>query len=158
MFFRIVSFVLISISVIFGDDCPCENRSLCQPIQREVQYEKLAFMISSSNWKSYDYTQLTTIVICTEQIDPQLICLAHANQVRLLWIAGFDVKLLSNATARALWIEQQVDKVKQTFTDGVNFDVEDVIEDKSPAVEQYTELVQDLTTHLHDEVPGSKVN
>ena len=138
-------------------DCPCPDTSLCQPIQREVSHEKVAFMVSNANWRAYDYSQLTTIVICTQELDPQLLCLAHSRQVRLVWIAGFDVQQLDNQAARTAWIEMQVQRVQATFTDGVNLDLEDEIAAGSDAAHFYTQLVQGLTDRLRVEVPGSKV-
>lgn len=114
-------------------------------------------MVSNTNWRQYDYSQLTTLVICTEQFDPQLLCLAHSRQVRLVWIANYDVKQLGNATARTQWARAQVDKVQASFTDGINFDMEDVIADGSAAAVQYTQLVRELTDMLHARVPGSMV-
>ena len=140
-----------------SSDCPCPDSSLCQPIQRKVSYEKVAFMVSNTNWRSYDYSQLTTIVICMDQLDPQLLCLAHSRQVRLVWIANYDVKQLNNQTARTAWIDMQVVKVKQSFSDGINLDMEDEVATDSDAAHHYTELVQGLTDRLRVEVPGSKV-
>ena len=39
--------------------CPCANRSLCQPIQLGPRREKFTFIVSMDNWRSYDYSQLT---------------------------------------------------------------------------------------------------
>jgi Di-N-acetylchitobiase len=139
-------------------DCPCADISLCQTITDHVQYEKVAFMISNSNWRSYDYTQLTTIVICTHELDRQLVCLAHSRRVRLVWLVNYDVKQLSNTTARIEWINMQIDRVRTTYTDGVNLDLEDEIARDSDTARQYTTLVQQLTDRLHRQLPGSTVN
>ena len=159
MFYR---WSLVFISVLSwlefaGADCPCSDPSLCQPVQQQHVHEKVAFMVMKTNWRSYDYSQLTTLVICTDDFDPQLVCLAHSRQVRLVWIASFDVKQLSNATARQLWIDTQVRKVQQTYTDGLNLDLEDPIINGDPAAQFYTQLIGDVTERLHREVPGSKV-
>jgi di-N-acetylchitobiase len=137
--------------------CPCSDESLCQPLQVDPRLEKVAFMISTNNWRSYDYAQLTTIVIFTGDFDPQLLCLAHSRQVRLVWAADYDVKQLDNATARTEWVRTQVDKVKATFTDGINIDLEDEIAAGSEAAQQYTALVQELTDLLRAQVLGAKV-
>ncbi|CAF1246887.1 unnamed protein product [Rotaria sordida] len=157
-----LSFVILSIVITYinsiTSECPCPDISLCQPLQVEPRHEKIAFMVSNSNWRSYDYSQLTTIVICTNDFDPQLLCLAHSRQVRLVWIANYDVTQLGNATARTEWINLYVDKVKKTFTDGINLDLEDEIADGSEAAYQYTQLVQELSDLIHVQVPGSKVS
>ena len=154
--FIILLVVFTSINCVTSE-CPCPDISLCQPLQIGPRHEKVAFMVSKSNWRSYDYSQLTTIVICTSDFDPQLVCLAHSQQVRLVWIANYDVSQLSNATARTEWINVQVDKVKTTYTDGINLDMEDEIADGSEAARQYTQLVQELSNLIHVQVPGSKV-
>lgn len=151
----LVLFVALT-DAIFGE-CPCPDSDLCKPISLTGRHEKLAFMVANSNWRAYDYEQLTTIVICTENFDPQLLCLAHSRKVRLIWIANYDVKQLGNATARTEWVENQVMKVKNTYTDGVNLDMEDVIPDGSEAALQYTQLVQELSNLIHVQVPGSMV-
>ena len=148
--------IVVWIGFIRGE-CPCPDSDLCKPIQVTGRHEKIAFMVSNSNWRAYDYDQLTTIVICTENFDPQLLCLAHSRKVRLVWIANYDVKQLGNATARTEWVQNQVTRVKNTYTDGVNLDMEDVLADGSEAALQYTQLVQDLSNVIHVQVPGSMV-
>jgi di-N-acetylchitobiase len=151
--------LVVVLAAIFSTagECPCPDVSLCQALQVGPRHEKVAFMVSNANWHQYDYSQLTTLVICTEDFDPQLLCLAHSRQVRLVWIANYDVKQLGNATARTEWVRSQVKKVQATFTDGINLDMEDTIEDGSSAALQYTELVRELSDLLHVQVPGSMV-
>jgi hypothetical protein len=84
--------------------------------------------------------------------------LAHSRQVRLAWAADYDVKQLGNATARTEWVRTQVDKVKATFTDGIDIDMEDEIAAGSEAVQEYTALVQELTDLLRAQVPEAKVS
>ena len=137
--------------------CPCTNVSLCQPIQVGPRREKFAFIVDVNNWRSYNYSQITTIAMFIDQLIPEFLCFAHSQQVRLVWPTGYDTKQLGNATARMEWIRSQVDKVKSTFADGINIDVEGPIKDGGPAVQQYTSLVQEVTELLHTEVPGSQV-
>ncbi|CAF1326622.1 unnamed protein product [Adineta steineri] len=152
--------ILVFVAAIsfVASECPCPDISLCQPLQIGSRHEKVAFMTADSNWRYYDYSQLTTIVICTDDFDPQLLCLAHSRNVRLVWIANYDVKQLSNATARTLWVNSQVDKVKKSFTDGVNLDMEDEIANGTITALQYTQLVQELSNLIRIEVPGSMVS
>ena len=138
--------------------CPCANASLCQPIQAEPRHEKFAFMVNVNNWRSYDYSQVTTIGMFIGELIPEFYCYAHLKQVRLVWATGYDLAQLDNITARTEWIQSQVDKVKNTFTDGINIDIEGKIREGSEAVEQYTSLVQQVTDRLHSEVPGSQVS
>ena len=140
------------------DQCPCANASLCQPIQVEPRHEKFAFMGNVNNWRFYDYSQVTTIGMFLDELLPEFYCYAHSKQVRLVWATGYDLTQLDNITARTEWIQSQLDKVKNTFTDGINIDVEGKIREGSEAVDQYTSLVQQVTDRLHSEVPGSQVN
>ena len=140
-----------------GGQCPCADVSLCQPLQTGPRHEKVAFMVSNANWHSYDYSQLTTIVLCTQKLDPQLLCLAHSQQVRLVWLANYDVRQLNNATARTEWIQKQIERVETSFTDGLNLDMEDELADGSEAAQHYTQLVRELSDSIHVRIPGSMV-
>ena len=137
--------------------CPCVNQSLCQPIRLGPRREKFTFIVSMDNWRSYDYSQLTTIALFVDHLLPEFYCFAHSQQVRLVWTADYDVRKLGNPAARKEWLEKQVDKVKSTFTDGINIDVEREIAQGSQASEQFTSLVGELTDRLHAEVRGSQV-
>ncbi|CAF1192466.1 unnamed protein product, partial [Didymodactylos carnosus] len=141
---------------ISSSSCPCENQTLCQPLQIGDRKEKIAFQVDKSNWLQYDWSQLTTIALFTE-LDPQLLCYAHARNVRLVWAANFPVDQLLNDTANDIWINEQVEKVRSTYTDGVNVDMEDSILDKTPQVKLFTELVRNLTNRMHETIPGSQV-
>lgn len=137
--------------------CPCANQSLCQPIQVGPRREKFTFIVSMDNWRSYDYSQLTTIALFVDQLLPEFYCFAHSQQVRLVWTAGYDVRKLDDAAARKEWLQSQVDRVNSTFTDGINIDVEHEIAEGSQASQQFTSLVRELTDLLHAEIPGSQV-
>lgn len=137
--------------------CPCANQSLCQPIQVGPRREKFTFIVSLDNWRSYDYSQLTTIALFVDHLEPEFYCYAHSKSVRLVWTAGYDVKKLGDQTVRQAWLQTQVDKVKNTFTDGINIDVEQEIAQGSRVSQEFTSLVQELTNRLHTEVQGSQV-
>jgi len=108
---------------------------------------------------NYNYEQLTTIALFFDRskLDPQMVCKAHAQGVRLVWGVTFPVDQLGNSTVVNNWIQQQVALVQNTFTDGVNFDVEDQLDENTPGPKQYSALVQATTTALHTAVPGSQV-
>ena len=147
---------VVSFAWIDGQ-CPCANQSLCQPIQLGPRREKFTFIVSLDNWRSYDYSQLTTIALFVDHLVPEFYCFAHSKQVRLVWTAGYDVKKLGDAAARKEWLQSQVDRVNSTFTDGINIDVEHEIAENSKAAQEFTSLVRELTDLLHAGVPGSQV-
>ena len=92
-----------------------------------------------------------------DQLPAEFLCYAHSQQVRLVWATGYDADQLGNVTARKEWKQRQVDRVKSTFTDGINVDFEGKIYDGTDAVAEYTSLVREITDLLHTEVPGSQV-
>ena len=157
MFHWVRVLFLTSLVHVVGGQCPCADASLCQPLQTDRRHEKVAFMVSSANWRSYDYSQLTTIVLCTQEIDPQLLCLAHSQHVRLVWLANYDVRQLNNVTARTEWIQKQIERVETSYTDGLNLDMEDELADGSEAAQHYTQLVRELSDAIHIRIPGSMV-
>ena len=64
--------------------CPCVNQSQCQPIQARPRREKFTFIVNMDNWRSYDYSQLTTIALFVNHLAPEFYCFAHSQQVRLV--------------------------------------------------------------------------
>ena len=139
----VVTLCTSSVASFYWPDgqCPCTNQSLCQPIQVPPRHEKFAFMVHVDNWRFYDYSQVTTIAMFIGELLPEFYCYAHSQQVRLVWATGYDLTQLDNITGRTEWIQAQLDKVKSTFTDGINIDVEGKIREGSEAVDQYTPLV-----------------
>lgn len=155
----VAAFCLSSVISLAWKDgqCPCTNQSLCQPIQLGPRHEKFAFIVNTNNWRSYDYSQLTTIAMFIGDLPGEFLCFAHSQQVRLVWATGYDSHQLGNVTAREVWKQMQLEKVKSTFTDGINIDFEHSITNGSEAAQQYTSLVREVTDLLHAEVPGSQV-
>jgi Di-N-acetylchitobiase len=100
---------------------------------------------------------LTSIVLY-EGLDPAMLCMAHARGVRLIWAASFSTSQLLNDTAKAAWIDATVTNVVNTFTDGVNFDFEDLIVDNSPQEAALTQLTSDLAARLKAAVPTSSMS
>ncbi len=47
--------------------------------------------------------------------------------MRLVKAADYPVSELTNSTQRQLWVESQVQAVKESFMDGVNVDIEQAI-------------------------------
>ena len=152
-------FCLSSVTSLGWKDgqCPCTNQSLCQPIQLGPRREKFAFIVNTDNWRSYDYSQITTIAMFIGDLPGEFLCFAHSKQVRLVWATGYDSRQFGNVTAREVWKQMQLEKVKSTFTDGINIDFEHSIKNGSETALQYTSLVREVTDLLHAEVPGSQV-
>ncbi|KAM9966911.1 hypothetical protein ACTFIR_007146 [Dictyostelium discoideum] len=120
--------------------CPCDSSYLCEPLQIAPRQEFLGFSLNSTQYPNYYWNQLTTLAIFYETIEDELLCIAHENDVRLVWGTTFPIGNLGNSSYIEEWIQGQIEKVQSTFTDGLNFDVESPITDPTIA-QQYTELV-----------------
>ena len=134
--------------------CPCEDTSLCQPIPRAKSEVKLAYSTTASNWKYYDYSKLTEIAIFFDvaELEPQMICTAHKNNVQLHLKGFFKHETFLNSTQRAMWIKDTLDLVKENFLDGINIDYE---EGRSSAWEPHlVKFVEELASTLKNMNPN----
>ena len=53
-----------------GAKCPCEEESLCKPLQIGPRKELLAWSVDKDLWPHYNFTHLTTIA--TSYQDPKV--------------------------------------------------------------------------------------
>ena len=77
----------------------------------------------------------------------------------LLFFSGnVGTSILTNATAKAAWINQQLQIVKDNYLDGVNFDYEEAILPSQPEVRDgYTNLVAETTIAFKNYDPSLMV-
>ncbi|RHZ40680.1 hypothetical protein DYB26_016131 [Aphanomyces astaci] len=104
--------------------CPCAHLSLCLPVSRTPAFEVFAFSpsVNSTNWHYYDFDTLTTIAW---NLDKELLCYAHAHDVKIVVQHNFDdVHMLCDQAARADWIEATYNSIVDNYADGVNIDTE----------------------------------
>ena len=141
-------------------ECPCDDKSLCKAVTTIHEKEVFGFTAerrNTSNWKNLDMNQVTTVAWYN---DPNMMCTSHSKDVRL--IAGaprVNLTLLgTNETALNEYVDNIVIMVKGLFIDGVTFDHEDPMPPGSPLAGYYVKVVQQTTTTLHKEVPGSQVS
>lgn len=138
--------------------CPCEDVSLCAPLTTPLpDKESFAFQVDATNWPFYDWSRLTSIVLY-DGLDPAMLCMAHARGVRLIWAATFSASDLLNDTAKAAFIDNTVTNVVNTYTDGVNFDFEGLVNEESPQEGALTQLTSDLSHRLKAAVPTSSMS
>ena len=138
--------------------CPCSDPDLCKPLSVGPRKEIIGFVTAKDNWKMYNYTYLTTLAIFTE-LDPQLVCHAHQNNVRVVLGVYFDLTKLDNFDYRDHWISATLDSVKSSFLDGINIDIEDPI----PSIDSLTDqlfmvFLDEISTAFHREIPGCSVS
>ncbi|ETW00871.1 hypothetical protein H310_07391 [Aphanomyces invadans] len=126
--------------------CPCSDKSLCLPVARTPRFEVFAFSpsINSTNWRYYDFDTLTTIAW---NLDKDLLCYAHARQVKIVIQHNFDqADRLCDPAARADWIEATYTSIVENYADGVNIDTE--VEMSGSTAKCQTLLVQELRVRL----------
>lgn len=118
---------LVTFCILIGSSlsspCPCQDPSLCKPIQTGERKEIVAFQVDANNWKHYNFSIITTVALFTN-LNSEMLCAAHQNGVRVVWGVSYPYEQLGNSTQRSTWIKQMISQVQNTFTDGVNVDIE----------------------------------
>ena len=77
---------------------------------------------SLDDWKHFDWPQITTVSLYG-RLSPALLCHAHAHNVRVVLGDGGTGTDFSE-TAVDNWITASVEKLRSTFADGLNIDLE----------------------------------
>lgn len=67
------------------------------------------------------------------------------------------MKEIVDPAARAAWIEQKVELAKKQYMDGINIDIEQMVNKFSAEYYALTALVKETTEAFHKEIPGSQV-
>jgi len=107
------------------EKCPCSNTSLCDPIARSGNEDVYAFHTAGSeNWRQYDWSQISTVCVFGE-LDPEMLCHAHQHNVRVtMGVGAIPVNQWRNRSAVLDYAATVALKVKSSFTDGANLDIE----------------------------------
>ncbi|GAM28261.1 hypothetical protein SAMD00019534_114370 [Acytostelium subglobosum LB1] len=97
---------------------------------------------------NYDFNTLTTISLDYDDgvtIDPQLICYAHAKDVRVVIDVIFDAEVvnLGNFTWEQEYINTLLTMMQDNYLDGLNFDIEQSFSGMSSAL--FTAFLAQLT-------------
>jgi len=100
---------------------------------------------------------VTSIALFEDNLNDSLLCYAHSQGVRLLWGTGYPVAQLSNSTQRKEYVAGLIQMVANTFTDGVNIDIEEPIQAYSPEYTLLTTLVQEVKASFDYYMPGTQV-
>eukprot|EP01061_Rhynchopus_euleeides_P015004 TRINITY_DN25764_c0_g1_i1.p1 TRINITY_DN25764_c0_g1~~TRINITY_DN25764_c0_g1_i1.p1 ORF type:complete len:377 (+),score=97.08 TRINITY_DN25764_c0_g1_i1:555-1685(+) len=106
--------------------CLCPNQGYCMPLTTPLATtEVVAFAPRVGAWKDYDMNALTTIMKFGDLSDvPELICKAHAANVRVAYSKGFDKTKLNDSAAIAAFAKEVTATVTELYLDGFNFDQE----------------------------------
>jgi len=146
MMLPVLLLLLLALVPCFEAKCMCDDATLCKPITTGPRKEFFVFQYPGGS-AGYDWSTITTVA-AFGTFDPQLICTAHKAGARVVFSALYPVNQLSNATSRASWISQQIEKVVDAGADGLNFDVEDVIAENSENRRLLTQLVNETKVAL----------
>ncbi|MCJ8737805.1 hypothetical protein PDJAM_G00028320 [Pangasius djambal] len=153
----VLSFV-VALSVSSSSEvCPCKQEELCQPVQHEHEFEVFVFDVGGKAWKFYDWSHVTTIA-SFGKYDAELMCYAHSKGARLVLKGDVPLSDIVDAAKRTAWIREKVNLAKSQFMDGINLDIEQVVEESSPEYYALTALVRETTETFHKEIPGSQVS
>ncbi|KAF5923604.1 di-N-acetylchitobiase [Diceros bicornis minor] len=148
--------LLLALPVWAGANCPCQDPALCRPISHHPDFEVFVFHVGEKTWKSYDWSQITTIVLFGAY-DSELMCYAHSKGARVVLKGDVSLKSIMDPNFRASWIAQQVQLAKAQHMDGINLDIEQELSCSSPAYDALTALVKETTDAFHREIEGSQV-
>ena len=125
-------------------------------------------------WQNFVWNKLTTLVMF-DFYDPELMCFAHKNNVRVvsmgklltkpipLWhpflsLSGAVPKnILLNDQKVDQWIDVQLRYIKERFLDGINIDIEYDIPKDSPLVDGLSKFMFKLRDRFHSALPQSQV-
>ncbi|XP_075040112.1 di-N-acetylchitobiase-like [Mixophyes fleayi] len=142
--------------IVSSAACPCSDPALCEPIRDTRDFEVYVFYTRGSNWKNYDWTQVTTVALFGKY-DPELMCFAHSKGARLVLKGAVKLEDIVDPEQRSAWVTQQVNLAKSQYMDGINLDIEETVLQHTKEYRALTALVQETTEAFHREIPGSQV-
>ncbi|XP_069795427.1 di-N-acetylchitobiase-like [Narcine bancroftii] len=139
--------------------CRCVNPALCQPLGPDVRasVQVVAIDFGGKDWKHYDWAKVTTIVL-TRDVDPELVCYAHAKDIRVVTNVQLSMHDLRDHTARKNWIRNKIYLTTTNFLDGINVNLFTQFAKESESYYELNQLIEDLVETLHGKVPGSQVS
>ncbi|XP_059504249.1 di-N-acetylchitobiase-like isoform X1 [Stegostoma tigrinum] len=135
--------------------CPCSSLKLCNQLPENHQYqvEAVVFDNTGPEWKHYDWSKITTIVV-TRDHPSELLCHAHANGVRVVWKADVQLKILADLSQQSNWINQNVNLINDLFLDGVHLDIMGHVSH----VHELLKFVAQVKDIFRQRIPGSQVS
>lgn len=161
--------------------CPCADPVLCRPLSPQPNYtrHRTAFHVnrnggilgdsaSGREWQTYDLAKATAIALFTP-LEPELLCAAHKQGVRILDWSNFisggannphnpynDPSLLLSPAKIATWIDNSVTALVANGYDGAMLDIEVGFSDK-PHRDGLKAAICGLKAKLEAAIPGSLV-
>lgn len=143
-----------------GQVCPCEDPGYCERIKDTTRKEIFVFSLNPKNddWKFYNWDKVTTVIM-VGYLDMKTVCWAHKYGARAITIGKVGTSILTNSTAKGMWVDKQLQLVKDYYLDGINFDYEDAILQSQPNLRDgYTSLVAQTTATFKSFDPSLMVS
>jgi len=160
-FVLVVALLLCCLAVLtLAAPCPCKDPTLCGRIMVPPRKEVFAFTIDRTftTWRGYDWDLVTTIALFTDTVNSDFLCYAHSKKVRVVWGAEFPVANLTHTEERQSWVKVQAARVRDTFTDGINVDIENaLLANQTLERNLLTVLMQELRRELDQQAPHSQL-
>lgn len=140
--------------------CPCNDESLCRPIDGPPAREREIYgfaLASGTDGAEMNWTHITTVAWAHTDA---LICRAHAHGARAILAAPpFDLQRDMVVPARrAAWIQAAVQLVQDKFADGLVFDYESPQPAGSSAGHAYAALIAETRVALQAVHAGYQVS
>ena len=137
--------------------CKCEDTSLCQPIPPTQGNVRLAYSTNPSNWKFYNFSELTEIALFFDisKLTSEMVCMAHKNKVQLHLQGSFGKSTFINPSLREQWFQNTLKTIADNYLDGINLDYE---QQRDPETEPYLEsFVTELSQRLRKMSPHYRI-
>lgn len=109
--------------------CTCSNVTLCEPLRGPLPAREVFVFASSRHtaevaWRSYDYSTMTTLAYFGGAIPQELICLAHAHGVRVVFGSDTALSCIGVEPCESGYVADVVERMVLERADGVNLDIE----------------------------------
>ena len=148
---QLICLILLGVNVfqkVGAAVCPCSNPVYCAPLQIPSRSEIFGFMTDATNFPYYPLDIITSIVNFAGDLDPQVICTAHAAGVKVHGNAPYPKSQLHNSTFLSEFIQSQIESLQTNFYDGVNFDFEDPLDNSNGDADALTNVISSTAAAL----------
>jgi Di-N-acetylchitobiase len=146
----------------YWEPCPCAKAKHCSPISSNKtkitvkKKEAYGFAGPNDTGEHYNWTYISTVALAVQD---KLMCRAHQHASRavlgtpsfnLTYIAGFN-----NPDERtsyiSVWVQRALFMVTARHRDGMVFDYEEPLEENSPEIQAYVDLINATRQAFHAE-------
>ncbi|XP_038649582.1 di-N-acetylchitobiase-like isoform X2 [Scyliorhinus canicula] len=137
--------------------CPCTSPDMCIPLPADHQFqvEVIVFDHGGTDYQHYDWSKITVVVL-DDRFSKEILCTAHANNVRILMKGTSIPQSLVSKHNRQIWINRNLGFVKTLHMDGIFLELRDIIKHGTTDKESLTHLINETTKAFHHAIAGSQ--